>query len=218
MALNFQIPDKLKAKNLQTLQKGFGTPIISSLTPSIPNVPLGDFPEGVSIFGTPVYGSLFIERPVYGEPEYDENTKTYQNAAVVLAYNFYLASEFGCLIPNVIVDVNATNNIKKTEIAGQSGSIKEYINQGDLQITIRGFFQNPLPDKHPTINTRMLQSYLKAPVSLNITNSFLNEVFGVTKIAIEGANFFQQEGLRNVQYFRIDAVSDTVVKIKELSK
>mgnify|MGYP006921348414 CR=1 FL=1 len=218
MALNFQIPKQKKNKGIETISSGFGLNMPVSILPPLPSVILGDLPEGVSIFGTPYYGAVFFEKPAYGVPEYNEETKQYETAFVSLAANRIMGGTQGCFIQDCIIDVNTTNNIVKTEIMGQNGTVKEYINQGDAQITIRGFFSSPLPDRFPEINTRMLRSYLIAPLSLNITNSFLNDVFGITSIAIESFNFFQQQGLRNVQYFQINAISDTVVKIKELSK
>lgn len=223
MALNFQIPDKLKAKNLQTLQKGFGTPIISSLTPSIPNVPLGDFPEGITKFGTYYYDALFIEAPDYETPVYDESTQEFTTIEKKAMFSPDFITRDGELVSGVwikgaICDVTSTNNIVKTEIAGQNGTVKEYINQGDYSITIRGFFDNILPDKYPFIRTNLLRFYAAAPVSMGIVNDFLNNVFKINKIAIERVNIFQQQGLRNIQYFVIDASSDTVIDIKELSK
>lgn len=218
MALNFQIPPQQKNKGLQTLSAGFGIKIPNSVTPPLPTVFLGDLPEGATIYGTPYYGSVFIERPAYGVPEYNEKTKQYETAAVILGTNRVVGGELGCFIQNCIIDVTVPNNIVKTEIAGQNGTIKEYINTGDAEITIRGFFSSPLPDRFPEINTRMLQSYLKAPLALKITNAFLNDVFGVTQIVVNSFNFFQQEGLRNVQYFIIDCSGDSVTTIKEISK
>ena len=46
---------------------------------------------------------------------------------------------FGILIKGAIVDVTQVKNIVKTQIAGMDGSVLEYINQGDYEITIRGF-------------------------------------------------------------------------------
>lgn len=218
MAINFTIPNtKLSKKAQEIIGKGFGLPIVSSLVPSIPDYPVGDLPEGYTKFGTPYYGSLFIEKPNYGVPEYDEQTKTYSTAAVSLADNYSIGDVTGCLIEHCIVDINEPNNVVTTSIAGQNGTIKEYINKGDTSITIRGFFEGSI-DKYPTTDTRLLRSYCIAPVSLKITNTFLNEICGVTKLVVVSSNFAQQQGMRNIQYFQIDAISDTDYTIEELSK
>lgn len=223
MALNFQIPKNDKKQNLKTLQDGFGIPLKASLVPSIPNIPLGNFPEGITRFGTYYYDSLFIEAPGYEIASYNETDGTYTTVLnnVVFSPDFITTADgvvSGVLIKGCIVDVGATNNIVKTEIAGQNGTVKEYINQGDYTITIRGFFDTFLPDLHPQQRTSLLNYYCSAPVSLSIVNDFLNTIFKIDKIVVEYYNIFQQEGVRNVQYFQINAISDTDFVIKEESK
>jgi hypothetical protein len=223
MALNFQIPKNDKKQNLKTLQDGFGIPLKASLVPSIPNIPLGNFPEGITRFGTYYYDSLFIQAPSYEIASYNETDGTYTIVLnnVVFSPDFITTADgvvSGVLIKGCIVDVGATNNIVKTEIAGQNGTVKEYINQGDYTITIRGFFDTFLPDLHPQQRTSLLNYYCSAPVSLSIVNDFLNTIFKIDKIVVEYYNIFQQEGVRNVQYFQINAISDTDFVIKEESK
>ena len=221
--LNFQVPDKLKAKNLQTLQKGFGIPLKASLVPTIPNIPLGDFPEGITRFGTYYYDSLFIQAPSYETSTYNQQTGEFETVLnnIVFSPDSITTKDgvfSGVNIKGAIVDVMLTNNIVKTEIMGQSGTVKEYINQGDYSVTIRGFFDTFLPDLAPNQRTRLLNYYCSAPVSLSIVNDFLNSIFKINKIAVESCNIFQQQGIRNIQYFQINAISDTDFVIQEESK
>lgn len=228
MALNFVIPDKLKAKNLQTLQQGFGVPLKAAAVPSIPNIPLGNFPEGITRFGTYYYDSLFIQAPSYETSTYNEQTGEFtvvQNDNLLSPDGIQGVDEngkptrlAGILIKGAIVDVNLVNNIVKTEIMGQNGSVKEYINQGDYQVTIRGFFDEFLPDLAPFQRTNLLNYYCTAPVSLSIVSDFLNSIFKINKIAVESCNIFQQQGVRNIQYFQINAISDNDFVIQEESK
>lgn len=223
MALKFTIPDKLKPKNLETLSKGFGLPIAAASTPSIPDLPLGNIPDGVTRFGTYYYDSLFIEMPFYEIYTFDEPTTDF---TVTTSPVYYTPDSittkdgqvFGILIKGAIVDVTQVKNIVKTQIAGMDGSVLEYINQGDYEITIRGFFDTFLPDLAPDQRTRLLNYYCSAPVSLNIVNDFLNNVIKINKIAVQNLNIFQQQGVRNVQYFQISAISDNDFKIIEQSK
>lgn len=228
MALNFQIPKNKKNQDLKTLQSGFGIPLKASLVPTIPNFPLGNFPEGITTFGTYYYDSLFIEAPSYEISTYSDKTGEFtvtQNANILSPDTIGGFDEdgkptivSGVLIKGCVVDVMATNNIVKTEIAGQNGTVKEYISQGDYSVTIRGFFSTVLPDLYPQQRTNLLNYYCSAPVSLSIVNDFLNSIFKINKIAIESYNIFQQEGVRNVQYFQINAISDSNFVIKEESK
>ena len=223
MALNFQIPKNKKNQDLKTLQSGFGIPLKASLVPTIPNFPLGNFPEGITAFGTYYYDSLFIEAPSYEVASYNETDGSYTSVLnnIVFSPDAITTDEglkSGVLIKGCVVDVMATNNIVKTEIAGQNGTVKEYISQGDYSVTIRGFFSTVLPDLYPQQRTNLLNYYCSAPVSLSIVNDFLNSIFKINKIAIESYNIFQQEGVRNVQYFQINAISDNDFVIKEESK
>jgi len=223
MALNFQIPKNKKNQDLKTLQSGFGIPLKASLVPTIPNFPLGNFPEGITTFGTYYYDSLFIEAPSYEVASYNETDGSYTSVFnnIVFSPDAITTDEglkSGVLIKGCVVDVMATNNIVKTEIAGQNGTVKEYISQGDYSVTIRGFFSTVLPDLYPQQRTNLLNYYCSAPVSLSIVNDFLNSIFKINKIAIESYNIFQQEGVRNVQYFQINAISDNDFVIKEESK
>ncbi len=223
MALNFQIPKNKKNQDLKTLQSGFGIPLKASLVPTIPNFPLGNFPEGITAFGTYYYDSLFIEAPSYEVASYNETDGSYTSVLnnIVFSPDAITTDDgikSGVLIKGCVVDVMATNNIVKTEIAGQNGTVKEYISQGDYSVTIRGFFSTVLPDLYPQQRTNLLNYYCSAPVSLSIVNDFLNSIFKINKIAIESYNIFQQEGVRNVQYFQINAISDNDFVIKEESK
>jgi len=116
-----------------------------------------------------------------------------------------------------MVEVNQNRNIVTTNIAGLDGSVKEFINNGDYNITIRGFFSSDDADVYPAVDVRTLSAYLKAPVSLKITNLFLNDYFGITDIVPVSYSFHQQEGVRNVQYFTIECLSDIAFEIKETS-
>ena len=218
MAINFTIPNKLIPKKAQeAFSKGFGLSITTGVIPTIPDYSVGDLPEGYTKFGTPYYGSLFIEKPSYGVPKYDEQTKTYYTAEVIPSDNYQIGDIKGCLIEHCIIDVSEPNNIVTTSITGQNGTIKEYINKGDSAITIRGFFEGNI-DIFPMSDTKILRSYCSAPVSLNITNTYLNEICNITKMVVNSVNFSQQQGVRNLQYFEISAMSDTDYTIKELSK
>lgn len=210
MALNFQIP---KA-NIKTLQKAFFLPDAPISNP----LDKVDYPDGYSLYGTPIYGSMFIERPNTTTKEYNEETKKYETTANIYASNKFIGDSQGLYFAGCVISVNGNNNIVKTDIVGLNGTVKEYINSGDLDITIRGFFQTMLPDGTPHRTTRILQSYCNAPDSLKVTNTFLNDIFSIDNIVIESYNIWQQEGVRNTQFFQINAVSDNNINIKEVSK
>lgn len=223
MALNFQIPEKQKAKNLQTLEDGFGIPLKASLIPNVPNIPLGNFPEGITRFGTYYYDSLFIQAPSYETSTYNQQTGEFETVLNNIVFSPDSISTAdgqvsGVLIKGAIVDVNGSNNLVRTQIAGLDGDVIEYINKGNYTVTIRGFFDEFLPDLAPFQRTNLLNYYCTAPVSLSIVNDFLNSIFKINKIAVDTYDIFQQQGIRNIQYFQINAISDNDFVIQEESK
>jgi hypothetical protein len=80
---------------------------------------------------------------------------------------------------------------------------------GDIQLTIRGYVATKNPDEYPDVDARLIKSYASAPVPLKVTSTFLNDILGITQIVVESCQLSQQQGMRNVQYFQWQAVSDT---------
>lgn len=215
MAINFKIPNTKLPVNARTLAKGFGLPLVKRAFLNVKEVGQGDKPDGTSLFGTPLYGTMFIERPEYSEFDYDEVNKKYVETTVILSDNKTIGNVVGVFMDGVIIDVNQKRNVVTTEIAGMDGSVKEFINNGDFNISIRGYFADPNPDKYPAVSVRALNTYLKAPVPLKVTNVYLNDYFGVVNIVPISYSFHQEEGVRNVQYFEIECLSDVPFEILE---
>lgn len=213
----FFLPPIIQKNNEKTLIKGFGLPLVQRalITANALSIKT-DAPDKISYFGTPIYGSLFIQKPEYSSFEYNPFSKVYQETPIVLASNSTIAGNEGLLLDNVIIDVTQNKQIVTTEISGfNSGTVKEYINKGDYAINIRGFFATKNPDEAPLVDSSILTSYCSAPVTLSITNTFLNRIFNVNNIVITNLSMSQQVGIRNVQYFEISALSDNPFDLKQ---
>ena len=216
----FFLPPIIQKNNERTLIKGFGLPIVQRALITANTLSIkADAPDKTSYFGTPIYGSLFIKMPEYKEFEYNPLEKKYQETLgpIALASNFVDAKgNEGLMLDNVIIDVTQNKQIVTTEISGfNKGTVKEYINKGDYSINIRGFFATKNPDEAPLVDSSILTSYCSAPVTLSITNIFLNRLFTVNNIVITNLSMSQQVGLRNVQYFEISALSDNPFDLKQ---
>lgn len=214
MSLQFIIPTPLQKQNLRTLSKGFGLPMVQrAVIAGKVAAEDADKKESISIFGTPVYGTVFIAQPNYDKYDFNPDTKEFvtTNFSTSLGEN----TNGGLILENCIIDVAQTKNIIKTDVVDFPGSIKEYISDSDFAITIRGFIATQSPDLYPIDDVKILENYLKAPVALSITSLFLNDVFGVNDIVVESYAMSQQQGLRNVQYFQINCVSDNSFVILE---
>lgn len=115
-----------------------------------------------------------------------------------------------------LFSVNQTKNIIKTNIQGSNkGSIKEFINDGDYSINIKGII-NGLNGVYPSYAVDDLIQYLIQPKELEIICPFLNELFGITYIVVENYSFPQNEGGYSYQVFEINAISEIPFTFKTL--
>lgn len=118
-------------------------------------------------------------------------------------------------IPEAIVNINKRKNIVQTEIVGGYGTVKEYINDGDIEMSIIiGIIaktnDNKMIDRYPTSELRELIEILDAKNAIQITSDFL-KIFG-----IDGGIFnavitdysIEQSSHSNHQIVNISAISD----------
>lgn len=216
MATHFQInKSALIEPRAKQLIKGFGLPFVKRAFINKQELEESDKQDGTSLFNTPLFGTLFIHKPVYKIFSYDEFKQTYKDETFPLASNKTIGNDEGVYIEGAIIDVSQPRNIVMTPIAGLDGTVKEFINNGDFSITIKGYFASKPPDVYPAFDVNVLASYCDAPVALTITNVFLNDYFAITNLVVTHYNFFQQEGVRNVQFFEIQCVSYTPNEILE---
>lgn len=230
MSIQFNIPQPLAKVNTRTLAKGFGLPIVQRAIIAANNLNIvTDKPDATSLLGTPVYGTLFIEAPEYTTFEFNDFTNEYVETPNVLAGNKTVGSinvapginaggANGLFLNGVIIDATVNKTIIKTEIIDFKGTVKEYIGESDMSITIRGYVATQNPDQYPDDDARLIKSYASAPVPLKVVNSFLNDILGVNQIVVESCQLSQQQGLRNVQYFQWTCVSDIDFTISKTTK
>ena len=225
MSLQFIIPQPLSKVTTKTLARGFGLPLVQRalILPSGPQ-PIDQHTTsnfGIKKFGTPVFDSLYIKAPEYYEFTYNEQTKVYKQNEnpESLGNNKQDGSSQGLFVEGVIIEANLARNVVTTQVSGYNGgTIKEFISNGDWNITIRGFVSTNYADLYPEEDTRLLQLYSKAPISLKVTSRFLNKYLDINNIVITGLNLFQQQGLRNIQYFEMTCLSDTPFTIPNNAK
>ena len=123
--------------------------------------------------------------------------------------------------PNLIFDtclftVTQQKNIVETAIQGRSGTVKEFIGNGDYLISIRGVIAGG-KDKYPlngaTVNNATVNSVNNlitmgnAPMELSVNSWYLNMI-GIYKMVIYSFYLPQREGSYSTQFFEIEAKSD----------
>ena len=209
MSLQFYIPTPAQKVNQRTLAKGFGLPLVQRALIAANNFNIKtDKADATSLLGTPIYGSLFVERPEYSTFEFNEFTNKYVETTNVLASNRVNGEAQGLFLSGVIIDATVNKNIIETELIDAKGTVNEYIGEGPIEITIRGYVATQNPDEYPDDDARLIKSYASAPVALNVVNTFLNDILGVNQIVVKTCQLSQQQGLRNVQYFQWGCISN----------
>lgn len=115
-------------------------------------------------------------------------------------------------IPDVAINVSLQKEIVKTALVGRKGTIKEYITQGDYQITMSVGVaaindRNELIDQYPEQAMSMLRKVLETDTALEVGSAFL-DIFEISRIVV--TNFsVKQMTYANRQVVEITALSDS---------
>jgi hypothetical protein len=114
-----------------------------------------------------------------------------------------------------LISISGKNIIRRRYVAKSKmrGSIKERWSQDDYEITIAGLLQNE-DQEYMNDDIFMLREILEAPEAVHIVCDLLNNVFDITRIAIESYDFPFTKGMEN-QAFTIKAYSDDHYQLLE---
>lgn len=175
-----------------------------------------DTPDAISYLGTPVFDNIIMEAPNYYQFT-DEELSSQNQELITLAGNTFLGSQqdperrnggFNAFrIDPVLIEVSMHKTVVRTPRNGAKGSIKEIICMDDYDIRISGFIDSQTLNKYPKTDVGIFNSYMTAPVPIRIHSKFL-DVFGIQNMVVMECKFPQKEGMRNLQYFEINAISD----------
>jgi len=191
--------------NAQFIISGFG---MVSLNPKIykpigkyPNTSTGEYtpqttndaerldntlPQQYSWLGTPVFTNLEIKDPGTG---------------------------LSIVIDQILMDVNMTKNIVKSKVQGLSGTVKEFISNGDFSITMRGALHHINQKEYPVNDMNTLVRLLYINNELDVVSDFLG-LFRVFHVVVTGFRFPQKAGSQNMQLFEIKCLSDEPIQLK----
>lgn len=116
------------------------------------------------------------------------------------------------LINDVAVNVSLQKEIVKTALVGRAGTIKEYITDGDYQLSMSvGLVavddEGRITDQYPERAMAQLREIMERPEALEVSSAFL-DLFGITHIVIAGFTAKQMTH-SNRQVIEITALSDT---------
>lgn len=114
---------------------------------------------------------------------------------------------------SVLVTVTQTKNIVKTPIQGRNGTVKEYISDGDYDISVKGIIVSTYSERSPREAIEQLVSLLKLPNEIVIECDYL-AIFGISYVVVENFNFSQVEGSINQIQMDLKLISDQPVELK----
>ncbi len=197
---------KHKLKNVQVLKTGNNNPYTGQIKGStaadkelyssyLGTPVLTDLTLGIHLSGTlspklsPTNSGLYFNGSVIGYPDAQGNYKQYK----VMTFT------------TVLITVDQTKNIVRTQIQGMDGAVKEYIGMDDYIITINGII--PAPNNHyPAEAVRDLNNLCSAPVALPVVSTYLQNL-DIDYIVINRFTLNQEEGHYAQQAFTINAYS-----------
>ena len=147
----------------------------------------------LSQLGTPIW-----DRVKFGSVEYPLSDGTTKKSPEM---------EFEAILISVVFP----RNIVKTAIQGRPGTVKEYIGEGDAQITFRGVITGP-NGHYPIDEVSILKDIIKAPVPIPVISRYLQNL-DIHSIVFEDRTLGQEEGGYSYQTFSFNAISDTPVEL-----
>lgn len=115
------------------------------------------------------------------------------------------------LIESAIVSVSQTKNIVTTPIQGRDGTVKEFINNGDSVVNIRGMFSFKGMD-WPREEVVLFKQYMKLGEPLKVTHDLLNKL-DITELVVTDWNI-PENTFVNLIPFTISCISEQVAEAK----
>lgn len=116
----------------------------------------------------------------------------------------------------VLMEVNQPKNIVTTKVAGKNGTVKEYISDGDYEISVTGMitskYNNVSPQESDANYIAAIMAILKANVAIPVSSNFLT-MFGIDSVVVMDYKLNQIEGTRNAIGITMNLLSDVPFEI-----
>jgi Domain of unknown function (DUF6046) len=158
--------------------------------------------------GKPVLTTITLESEPYEIETFNEKTKVFEKAKI---------NGTKLVLETVLVDVSMSKNIVTTQIDGLNGTIKEFISDGDYNVSIRGAIVNKRGTAYPKIEVQKLIAITKCPHSIKVTCDYLS-LFSIHNLSIEAPTLPQKEGTTNTQLFELNCLSDLAIDVIKINK
>ena len=158
-----------------------------------------------TLSGVPVFDAVILKKPIGT----GNNTQTFTGGSSTAPID----TINDLILPIALLTINQEKNIVRTNVQGRNGSVKEYVSDGDYQISIKGVIVGEDSNKPPIEDLKKLDTFCKSPFSLDVVSNVL-DYFKIYTVVISGYDYEQREGMRNVFDFSINCYSDEPFEIK----
>ena len=158
-----------------------------------------------TLSGVPVFDAVILKKPIGT----GNNTQTFTGGSSTAPID----KDNDLILPIALITINQEKNIVRTNVQGRNGSVKEYVSDGDYQISIKGVIVGENSNEPPIKDLEKLDTFCKTPFSLDVVSNVL-DYFKIYTVVIAGYSYEQREGMRNVFDFNLNCYSDTPFEIK----
>ena len=117
------------------------------------------------------------------------------------------------MLQNTVSSITSKKTIVETQLVNAQGNVKEEISMDDWDINVKGIIVSPDRD-YPDQQVFDLKEIYKSGESLGIENARTSLLFeGNEKVVIKNLKVPELKGMKNVQAFELDLVSDIEFKL-----
>lgn len=113
-------------------------------------------------------------------------------------------------IPDAVVAMTRTKQIVTTQVVGMSGTVKEYISDGDFDINIavgiQGVEDGKVANVYPEEGLRELRKFLEVDKPISVQSAFF-DLFEINRLVVKSYSLTQGTE-SNYQELTISALSD----------
>lgn len=106
-----------------------------------------------------------------------------------------------------------SKNIVTTALQGRDGTVKEFISDGDYQISVDALLLGENGYRFPESGVRQLVALCKEKASLKAYSQFL-QFFGVQDVVVGNYNFAQVRGSRSTVPVSMNLTSDRPIELR----
>jgi len=158
------------------------------------------------------FNTLLMKFMIYPKIEISEDEKS---ISIIDLQNMKFKE---ILLNECIITISQDKNIVSTTIPGRAGTVKEYISDGDYQITLDiglsafNFNEKSNSFEYPISNVEEFLEMLRLSVPITLQSDFLN-AFEIDTAIVKSYNL-QQETHSNRQSIVVNMISDSNMLIK----